>query len=99
EVTGNRKPATGNRLLRSAVNSFATGLRTALTGIESHALFHQAAQLLDRLGIVVHLQAQDDVVVQPDAAVLLHDQQRRRLLAAGVAAGCLPASERGDKAD
>src|SRR6187402_2975171 len=31
--------------------------------------FHQPPHFLDRLGIVVHLQAQHDVVVQPHAAI------------------------------
>src|SRR5689334_25361294 len=39
-------------------------------------LFHQPAQLLDWLWIVVDLEAKHGVVMQPDAAVLPHDQER-----------------------
>src|SRR6266487_6518462 len=58
----------------------------------------EAPQFLDRLGVVVHLQPQDGVVVQPDAAVLLHYDDRGRLLPALVASAGLAAFERGDEA-
>ena len=37
----------------------------------------EAAQLFDRLRVVVDLQAKDGIVVQPHATVLLHDDHRR----------------------
>src|SRR5262245_52339604 len=43
------------------------------------AQFHQTPQLLDRFGVVVYLEAQHHVIVEPDASSLLHDQHRRRL--------------------
>src|SRR5262249_61188773 len=57
----------------------------------------QPLQLGDRRLAVVDLQPQHRVVVQPDAAVLLHDDQRRRLLPALVAAAGLTAFERSDE--
>src|SRR5712691_6450637 len=57
-----------------------------------------ALQLFDWLRVVVDLQAQNRVVVQPDAAVLLHDHERCGLLAARVAPSGLAAFEGGDEA-
>src|SRR6185295_212685 len=56
---------------------------------------HQPLELPDRLGIVVHLQPQHDIVVEPHAAVLFHDHDRGGLLPALVAAARLAAFERG----
>jgi hypothetical protein len=54
----------------------------------------QPAHLVERLWIVVDLQAKHDVVVQPDAAVLLDDQHRGRLLAPRISASGLSCIER-----
>ena len=43
---------------------------------------------------LAHLQAENDVVMQPDAAALLHDEHRGALLAAGIAARRLAGLER-----
>ena len=61
-------------------------------------LLHQTLQLGDRRLVVVDLQPQDGIVVEPDAAVLLHDDQCGRLLSALVAAAGLTALERGNQA-
>src|SRR5437870_8858832 len=55
-------------------------------------------QLFDWFRIVVDLQLQYGVVVQPHAAVLLHDDERRRLLTARIAAAGLSPLERRDEA-
>jgi tetratricopeptide (TPR) repeat protein len=54
----------------------------------------QPAHLFQRFRAVVHLQPEDDVVVQPHAAVLLDDQHGRRLHAARIAARRLTGIER-----
>ena len=46
----------------------------------------EASQLFERLRVVVHLEPQDDVVVQPGATVFLDDEHRGGLHAAGIAA-------------
>src|SRR5512133_2707674 len=60
-------------------------------------LLDQPTELGDRFRVVVHLEPQDHVVMQPHAAALLHDQQGRALFAAGVAPGRLPCFERRDE--
>src|SRR5688572_33468460 len=55
-------------------------------------------ELLDRVGRVVDLEPQHDVVVQPDAAPLPHDQDRGGLPAARVAAGGVARLQRRDQA-
>src|SRR5262249_44397814 len=59
--------------------------------------FDKASPLSDGLRIIVDLQAQADVVLQPHAATLLYDEHRGALLAARVAACCLTSLERGDE--
>src|SRR6185503_20176519 len=58
---------------------------------------HQSPQLLDRLWVVVDLQAQHNVVVQPDAGVLLDDEERGGLLTAMISASGLAGFERCDQ--
>src|SRR5471032_2075316 len=60
-------------------------------------LFKKKTQLFNRLGAVVHLQMQLDVVMQPHAAFLLDDDERCGFLTALVAAGSLPSLERSDE--
>ena len=57
-------------------------------------LFNQSSQFPDRLRVVIDLQSQRRIVVQPDAAVFFNDEHSRRLHAAFVAARRLPGFER-----
>src|SRR4051812_33430035 len=69
------------------------GLRRARDLAHGGRLLHEAAKFFDRFGTVVHLQPKDGVVMKPNAAVLLHDDHRRRFLTTRVAAGELSALE------
>src|SRR5690606_32096222 len=59
----------------------------------------EAAELLDRLLVVVHLEAEHRVVVQPDATIFLDDEHRGGLHAACVTARRLAGLERGEQSE
>src|SRR5580765_6399130 len=71
--------------------------RSRCTGnlVQFRGFLHEAAQFLDRLGVVVDLEAEHGVVMQPDASILLDDDESGGLHAAFIAARRLATLERG----
>src|SRR5687767_4406573 len=96
-------PHRGFFLMFSSASSASSAVKQLTGAIASlrRRMLRESAQLLDRLRAVVHLETQHDVVVEPDAATLLHvdDEQRRGLLAAFVAPGALAGFERRDESE
>src|SRR4029450_13375578 len=62
-------------------------------------LFHETAQLGNWLRVVVDLKAQQDIVMQPDAAALLHDEKRGALFPSRVTTRRLPCLECGNETE